>query len=618
MATELDRLVVKIEADLGDLKKGLNKANNQVRSSSGKMGKAFNELGGTLDRIGKRVILFGGLLAGAFGAIQIKKVVDVGRQIEDLQVRLKALFGTAQEGAKAFDVMVKFAGRVPFTLNDIQQASGNLAVVAKDAEELADILEITGNVAGATGLDFTQTAEQIQRSFAGGIASADVFRERGVRSMLGFSAGAEVSASQTIKAFKEKFGKGGEFGNVTNDLANTLTGTLSMLEDKMFQFRKAISDEFTVVLKENLKKMNKSLEDSAKVIEDFGRSIGKDLGDALIFIVENIDELTTALKALGAVLLGAVGVAIFNFIKRANVLVLSLTGLILGYNELTGVLEKIEESDKKAEEQYKRSTKALALEDQELQSVFQTFSDYLMLMESVGKSVANTNEQFEFIIATENQLKDITDEVGKTFDDAGEDISTAFGKSVVEGENFGDAMKTVFRDVASEIVATIAQILIIEPMIRSLKESLSGITGGGSLGIGGVIGNVATSFLGGSLFGSGASSVSSVVDGHNITDVTGSLKGFAKGGYVAPNVPVMVGERGAEMFMPTGGGHIVPNNQMGGGGVTINQSLNFSTGVVGTVRAEVMNLMPQIRQETVTAVAEARTRGGAFSRTFGA
>ena len=250
MATELDRLVVKIEADLGDLKKGLNKANNQVRSSSGKMGKAFNELGGTLDRIGKRVILFGGLLAGAFGAIQIKKVVDVGRQIEDLQVRLKALFGTAQEGAKAFDVMVKFAGRVPFTLNDIQQASGNLAVVAKDAEELADILEITGNVAGATGLDFTQTAEQIQRSFAGGIASADVFRERGVRSMLGFSAGAEVSASQTIKAFKEKFGKGGEFGNVTNDLANTLTGTLSMLEDKMFQFRKAISDEFTVVLKE--------------------------------------------------------------------------------------------------------------------------------------------------------------------------------------------------------------------------------------------------------------------------------------------------------------------------------------------------------------------------------
>lgn len=152
-------------------------------------------------------------------------------------------------------------------------------------------------------------------------------------------------------------------------------------------------------------------------------------------------------------------------------------------------------------------------------------------------------------------------------------------------------MKNIFRDVASEIVATIAQILIIEPMIRSLKASLSGLTGGGSLGIGGVIGNIAGAIFGG---------------------------GKATGGYVAPNVPVMVGERGAEMFVPTGGGHIVPNNQMGGQGVTINQHLNFSTGVVPTVRAEVMNLMPQIKQETVTAVAEARTRGGAFSRTFGA
>ena len=34
-------------------------------------------------------------------------------------------------------------------------------------------------------------ATQIQRSFAGGIASADIFRERGVRALLGFEAGAK-------------------------------------------------------------------------------------------------------------------------------------------------------------------------------------------------------------------------------------------------------------------------------------------------------------------------------------------------------------------------------------------------------------------------------------------
>ena len=237
---ELDKLLVRIEADLSQLKKQLNSANKQVTNTSNNIKKQLNDAGKSFVNLGGQVLKFGGILATAFGAFQIKKVVDVGIQIENLEVRLKALFGSAEEGAKAFDRMVEFASKVPFSLEEIQQSSGNLAVVADDADELAELLKITGNVAGATGLSFQQTAEQIQRSFSGGIASADVFRERGVRAMLGFQVGAEVSISETVQRFKEVFGKGGEFGNVTEDLANTLTGTLSMLGDKLFSFRKAI------------------------------------------------------------------------------------------------------------------------------------------------------------------------------------------------------------------------------------------------------------------------------------------------------------------------------------------------------------------------------------------
>ena len=82
-----------------------------------------------------------------------------------------------------------------------------------------------------------QTAEQIQRSFAGGIAAADVFRERGVRALLGFKAGATVTAEETIKAFEDTFGPDGRFGKATEVLATTFTGTLSMLSDKLFKFR---------------------------------------------------------------------------------------------------------------------------------------------------------------------------------------------------------------------------------------------------------------------------------------------------------------------------------------------------------------------------------------------
>ena len=153
------------------------------------VGTAKKSLGGL-----KSFALAAGAALATIGAGRaITNLVNVGKSIESLQIRFKLLFGSAEEGAKAFDTLTSFASKVPFSLEDIAAASGNLAVVAKDAKQLQDILEITGNVAGATGLDFQTTASQIQRAFAGGIASADIFREKGVRDMLGFSAGAKVS-----------------------------------------------------------------------------------------------------------------------------------------------------------------------------------------------------------------------------------------------------------------------------------------------------------------------------------------------------------------------------------------------------------------------------------------
>ena len=117
-------------------------------------------------------------LAAVGAGRAITNLVNVGKEMESLQVRFKFLFGSVEEGKIAFDNLSKFASKVPFALDDIAMASGNLAVVAKDAKDLTRILEITGNVAAFTGLDFQTTASQIQRAFSGGIAAADIFREK--------------------------------------------------------------------------------------------------------------------------------------------------------------------------------------------------------------------------------------------------------------------------------------------------------------------------------------------------------------------------------------------------------------------------------------------------------
>jgi hypothetical protein len=51
--------------------------------------------------------------------------------------------------------------------------------------------------------------------------------------------------------------------------------------------------------------------------------------------------------------------------------------------------------------------------------------------------------------------------------------------------------------------------------------------------------------------------------------------------------------------------------------IVVNQTINVTTGVQQTVRAEIVQLMPQIAQAAKGAVADARLRGGNFSKAMG-
>lgn len=85
----------------------------------------------------------------------------------------------------------------------------------------------------------------------------------------------------------------------------------------------------------------------------------------------------------------------------------------------------------------------------------------------------------------------------------------------------------------------------------------------------------------------------------------------AMGGPVTSNQPYLVGENGPEIFMPQNSGTIIPNGQSGS--VVVQQTINVTTGVQQTVRAEVMNMLPQIANAAKSAVAEAKLRGGSFA-----
>ena len=317
----------------------------------------FAALGTTL-----KVGVGAGLAAVTLGIGKfVKDTFAAGKLTESLEVRFKLLFNSATEGAKAFQVMNKFAAKVPFSLEAIAAGSGNLAVISKNAGDLNKILEVTGNVAAATGLDFRQTAEQIQRAFAGGIAAADVFRERGVRAMLGFEAGAKVSVEETKKKFFEVFANGGQYSQATKEFETTLEANVSFVQDAYFRFRQAAAEPLFGGVKAQLVELVGDFKKNDRQLKDLATKIGvslskgfKNLGDFIKFVVTNFELLVKgikiflALKVFGFV--SNVGMAFtvwatkiktvrrafiaLNLTMKANpigLIILAIEGLVLGF-----------------------------------------------------------------------------------------------------------------------------------------------------------------------------------------------------------------------------------------------------------------------------------------------
>jgi hypothetical protein len=310
-----------------------NKVNIDIVAQDKTKG-AINTTKKGLDGLKKSVFNLRNAFLGLGTGLLIKNLVNTGKEVESLKVRFKFLFGSAQEGAVAFDNLAKFAGRVPFSLEEIARSSGNLAVVSKDAADLSRILEITGNVAAVTGLDFQTTASQIQRAFSGGIAAADVFREKGVRSLLGFQQGSTVSIEETVKAFEDVFSGGGRFGKATDALAETFEGTVSMIGDKLFTFKQQINETFFATLKQAMGSLNTFFEDNARSTEKLAIQIGKTLSVAVMGLAKMFKSLKDNADTVLTVFAGIIALKLATVFVGITSAIMGMTGAMTVFNSV--------------------------------------------------------------------------------------------------------------------------------------------------------------------------------------------------------------------------------------------------------------------------------------------
>ena len=158
------------------------------------------------------------------------------------------------------------------------------------------------------------------------------------------------------------------------------------------------------------------------------------------------------------------------------------------------------------------------------------------------------------------------------------DISRSVESGLMSIAERTKTVEEAFKDMAADIIRQLYRVLVVQQMVGSFNAA----TGEGS-GLAGFFG--------------------------------GMFKPRANGGPVTAGQPYLVGERGPELFVPSSNGGVVANDNMGGG-VTVVQNLNISTGVSQTVRAEIRNLMPQIAETAKSAVVDGKRRGGNYGKAF--
>ena len=451
--------------------------------------------------------------------------------------------------------------------------------------------------------------------------------------MLGFKAGATVSIEETVKAFENVFGRGGRFGNSTDELAKTFEGTLSMIGDKIFNFKKVLLEAgFFDELKFQFGSLDKFLSKNAKQLDQIATSVGKNLAQGMVKVVQIGKDLIPTLKGIGRILksIGDGFMALPPFIQQSGIIgaflfgkkgLVALASVSLFVDKVQDLIkeskirmgifdiENIDSVDAKIKSikqqinELENSTFALNFENEgldtsiedkkilKLEEELQILLEHRKTLKNLNKVQLESNHHLfemsngaievaknmetvtKFTSMSNHHLFEMANNVEKTkgaFEGFKEGLQgsldvTTFDRFKEAGENSMKSLKKSLTDFVMTGKMSFETLKI--AIIRSLVEAL--------------IGSVVTSAIKKSTalfkfqaireglisaYKAGAKALASVPFPLNIAvagavigtgiGMVNKIKGFQSGGAVSKGQPIMVGEQGAELFIPNSSGQI--------------------------------------------------------------
>jgi hypothetical protein len=664
MATPIDELVIQIRADTKQLQKDLDQIKGKLKTTGSSGAASFAGAGAGAGLLAGQLKRLAGPAAIGAVVLGFGKLVGfsarAGMEFEDLKDSLDTVFGSIEAGDKQFKRILNFAQTTPFQIDTVTKAFISLGSVGiEPTSRMMQVFADTASVAVDQRGAFEALIRVVQRAEAGalGLMELNMLADRGIdvfkglKDELGLSRleladfgqtadGAQIIVESLVNVLEKQFGGAmvAKMDNLSVAISNMniafknlgneiFMGPLGMALKFMVEQTSRVVNNMAIAMAEvrgaglgisleapKLKtdmdfdamqaeraraaKANiQAILDQIKLLADTSED------SAFKKFVDSIDLSSLKFGSLGMIKEFAAGLmAVGVSSEDAKKLTKNLNEELVNQREIlqkaTMTQEEINAERmesiliqgrmasviglvQKHQEDLLGNSKLLEFGQKRVNEIYEK---YKLLLEEIGIMSATdlTKALDDMTSAANDNAKTFEEVLAPAIQQISLQFTNDFVNSLLEGQNALESFKNFAKNIVSQIISTFLQMAVVNEILMAIF---------GKTGL-------------------------MPIKGFSVPTLSGAEAG---GGTVQGGGAYLVGERGPELFVPNTGGTVMnnmnTNKAMGGGPpIVINQSVNFATGVVPTVRAEVTKMMPQIADVTKGAVAEAAMRGGNFRR----
>ena len=721
MATTVDTLLVRIEADMSDLKRSLDKVQKDVQKSSAKVSNSFKQIGTAIKATVGAVVV---QQLGRAGMAAINLASDV----EEMQGKSKVVFGQFRdETVAALEDFGNEVGRSTHELegmaSSIQDTFVPMGFARGEAAKLSvELTKLAVDVASFNNANDTETMEAFQSALVGnhetvrrfGVVITEATLKQELLRMGIKRTGAEVTNAEKVQARLNLITAGtsdaqGDALRTAGSYANSVRALKADLSELVVEITNMVLPAVTSIVSVMLKaaKAVRSMMEGLGLISKFGNDAagtmaaladaeerlvdaqeraakqrgsivvaGKKASREIPLIVNQINTLKEKLEEYQEVSASAAREGSFDVqppsisdddgtdtgdtaaLDKKTAALLKGNEAILeqrqGLSDLTAVSRVMNQAEidlnramadgsEKRELLHRTNINLIKLKQQFPalnQAELQTLAEVSAQREIDARKLEQTNKAEEEYAAKKQARID----AGLAFVQQQVDADYSLTQSQ-EALNEARAAGAISADELAAANALLGlETLRLNPMFESFESGAIGLADGVSnafadMAMGAKVSlqdfeNMFKDFVKQML----AQAIKLLIvnailralgvplryDGKGFQAGAGDAFGgavpqaSAGGGAMSRGRPYLVGERGPELIIPASSGTIKnahdTRNAMKGGATVVNQTINVETGVSQTVRAEMLSLLPVIKQDTLAAVADGKRRGGSFGQ----